>query len=94
MNEIIKNRPWINDILKKPEMQDITLINLYVYYLTNNNINKLLPIITSNSNISIRVLDWFVTNYCKKYNINYLNGLISFFPFKSYTHRVYETIIV
>ena len=71
MNEIIKNRPWINDILKKPEMQDITLINLYVYYLTNNNINKLLPIITSNSNISIRVLDWFVTNYSKKYNILY-----------------------
>ena len=71
MNEIIKNKPWIKEILNKPELQDITLINLYVYFLSNNNINKLLPIITSNSNVSIRVLDWFVTNYSKKHNIIY-----------------------
>ena len=71
MNEIIRNKPWIKEILNKPELQDITLINLYVYFLSNNNINKLLPIITSNSNVSIRVLDWFVTNYSKKHNIIY-----------------------
>jgi hypothetical protein len=100
MNEIIKNRPWINDILKKPEMQDITLINLYVYYLTNNNINKLLPIITSNSNISIRVLDWFVTNYSKKYNIlyklnnddnNYFNVYLQYkCQLKSYKKKLFD----
>ena len=33
--------------------------------------NKIIPILTSNSKISIRVLDWFVTNYSKKYNIIY-----------------------
>ncbi len=71
METIIKNNPWFKEILKKPELQDITLQNLYEFYLTDNNISKILPIITSNSHISIRVLDWFVTNYSKKYNIMY-----------------------
>lgn len=71
METIIKNNPWFKDILKRPELQDITLRNLYEFYLTDNNISKILPIITSNSHMSIRVLDWFVTNYSKKFNIMY-----------------------
>ena len=71
MDIIIKNKPWFKEILKKPELQDITLRNLYDFFLQNDSINKVLPIITSNSNISIRVLDWFVTNYSKKCNIIY-----------------------
>ena len=71
MNNIINDKPWFREILKKPELQDITLRNLYEFYLFNNCIYKIIPIITSNSNISIRVLDWFVTNYSKKFNIIY-----------------------
>jgi hypothetical protein len=71
MDLILKERPWFKEVFKKPELQDIILKNLYEYYLTNNNIMKILPIITSNSNISIRVIDWFVTNYSKKNNIIY-----------------------
>lgn len=61
--EKIKNNYIINS--------DSILLSLYEYYLKDNNIDKILPIITSNSSISIRVLDWFVTNYSKKYNIIY-----------------------
>ena len=71
MDIIIGLKPWFVEVLKKQELQDITLRNLYQFYLCNDNIFKILPIITSNSNISIRVLDWFVTNYSKKYNIIY-----------------------
>lgn len=71
MDAIIKDKPWFREILKKPELQDITLRNLYEFYLGNNCIYKILPIITSNSIISIRVLDWFATNYSKKFNIIY-----------------------
>jgi hypothetical protein len=71
MDIIIGLKPWFVEVLKKQELQDITLRNLYQFYLCNDNIFKILPILTSNSNISIRVLDWFVTNYSKKYNIIY-----------------------
>jgi hypothetical protein len=78
MDIILKEKSWFKEILKKPELQDITLRNLYEYYLSNDNIHLILPIITSNSNISIRVLDWFVTNYSKKKNIIYeLNNNIN-----------------
>ena len=69
MEAIILKYPWFKVILD--DIQDITLKNLYEFYLTDDNINIILPIITSNSNISIRVIDWFVTNYAKKNNIIY-----------------------
>jgi hypothetical protein len=71
MDTIIKNKPWVNELLKRNELQDIMLRSLYEFYLTGDNIQKILPIITSNSRISIRLLDWFVTNYSKKNNIIY-----------------------
>lgn len=71
MDIILQENPWFNNILESPELQDITLRNLYEFYLQNRNIYRVIPIITSNSKISIRVIDWFVTNYSKKYNTTY-----------------------
>ena len=71
MNSIIKDKPWLLNIIKQNDLNDILLINLYEYYLLNNNIHTIIPIISSNSKISIRIIDWFVTNYSKKNNIIY-----------------------
>ena len=49
---------------------------LIKYY--SNNINKLTNIITQKNILSLRILDWLVTNYAKKYNVVYLlvkNGI-------------------
>ena len=53
------------------DKKDILLPSLYTFYKTNNNIDIILPIIMGTSRISIRVLDWFVTNYSKTYKIAY-----------------------
>jgi hypothetical protein len=37
------------------------------FYKTNNNLSKMLQIITGESKISLRIVDWFATNYAKKY---------------------------
>jgi hypothetical protein len=48
---------------------DLLLRNLLVFYDTNknNNLDNMLRIITGESKISLRIVDWFATNYAKKY---------------------------
>jgi hypothetical protein len=55
---------------------DLLLKNLLVFYNVydedrnynvNNNLDKMLRIITGESKISLRIVDWFATNYAKKY---------------------------
>ena len=41
--------------------------NLLKFYNENNNMDKMLSIINGQSNISLRIVDWFTTNYAKKY---------------------------
>lgn len=51
---------------------DILLDSLKVYYQEEGNMESLLEIILqTNNKISLRIIDWFVTNYSKKYNIYY-----------------------
>lgn len=45
----------------------ILLDNLMIFYNKNDNIDKILPIINGESKISLRLIDWFVTNYSKKH---------------------------
>jgi hypothetical protein len=53
------------------DKNDILLPSLYSFYSENNHIDIILPIILGNSKISIRILDWFVTNYSKMFQIEY-----------------------
>jgi len=67
---------------------ELLIIKLLTFYENNNNLEILLPIILQKTRISLRLLDWFVTNYCKKNNIKYninINGNETlFFPYKNY----------
>jgi hypothetical protein len=45
----------------------LLLNNLLDFYKENNNLEKMLHIINGESNISLRIVDWFTTNYAKKY---------------------------
>ena len=44
------------------------------FYSVEENINTILPIIEQRSKISLRLVDWFVTNFSKKNNTNYKNS--------------------
>ena len=51
---------------------EILLDGLTEFFWENNErINQMLPIINGQSKISLRVLDWFVTNYCRKNKTKY-----------------------
>jgi hypothetical protein len=53
---------------------DLLLKNLMVFYRTdeNDNLDDMLRIITGESKISLRIVDWFSTNYAKKYYTLYV----------------------
>jgi hypothetical protein len=55
---------------------NLLLSTLNVFYQKDNNIDKMLSIINGQSSISLRLVDWFVTNYSKKHFVIYpLNGI-------------------
>ena len=45
----------------------LLLNNLMNFYKTQENLDKMMNIINGESAISLRIVDWFVTNYSKKY---------------------------
>jgi hypothetical protein len=46
---------------------DLLLKNLMTFYKDEKQLTRMLTIITGESSISLRIVDWFVTNYAKKY---------------------------
>ena len=46
---------------------DLLLSNLMEFYNKNDNLDKMMRIINGESEISLRIVDWFVTNFAKKY---------------------------
>ena len=59
--------------------QNSLLLNkLIEFYIQNDNMEKILPIINGESSISLRLIDWFTTNYAKQkfivYNLSTKDG--------------------
>ena len=78
----------VSSISSKESLLKIKLLEFY----TQSNLKILLPIILQQTRLSLRSLDWFVTNYSKKYNTSYIfskNGEnITYFPFKNYKSQL------
>lgn len=79
----------MDEYLTKETLLYDSLIN---FYSNKSNLDILLPIIEQKSNISLRILDWLVTNYSKKYNVTYeiyKNGIKNlFFIYISYKNQL------
>ena len=67
---------------KYTTQNELLLKNLLTYYDNEENLNKMLNIINGESRISLRIVDWFVTNYAKKnftvFNILKNNNTVRF----------------
>ena len=54
---------------KISDSKDLLMSSLSKFYNSRNHIHTILPIIEGHSKVSLRLIDWFVTNYSKKNNI-------------------------
>lgn len=52
--------------------EDLILRKLLSFYKDEAKMDRILPIINGKSRVSLRLVDWFTTNYSKKYFTSYL----------------------
>jgi hypothetical protein len=64
------------------------LYRLERFYANADNLQNVKDILNGTSSISLRLIDWFVTNYAKKYNVSYLTQqnkhIIVYLAYKSH----------
>ena len=65
--------------------QELLLVSLNNFYQETKNKECIISILNGEGKISLRIIDWFVTNYAKKHNIEYLIKTKMNSPKRSYT---------
>tara|TARA_B000000475_G_C15959447_1_gene432308 strand:- start:449 stop:958 length:510 start_codon:yes stop_codon:yes gene_type:complete len=63
---------------------DLLLEKLNKFFDIEKNKQVLIDVLNNKYNISLRIIDWFVTNYCKKYNIGWNLDNIRFVVYINY----------
>jgi hypothetical protein len=68
----------IGETRKKKKIEckpELIISSLHTFYSTCPYIDKIMPYLVGDTTISLRLIDWFVTNYCRKFFVGYpLNG--------------------
>jgi hypothetical protein len=65
----MNNRVATMDIQSK---EQLVLHRLSTFYSNGDLLERVKAIITGNSRISLRLIDWLVTNYAKKHNVSFM----------------------
>lgn len=77
---------------KIADSKDLLMSSLSKFYNSKNNIHTIIPIVEGISNVSLRLIDWFVTNYSKKHNIvitkEVNNNILHFNVYLSYRSQL------
>lgn len=74
MEQIQSQEQWVLHRLEK-------------FYSNQNHITKVSDILSGKSNLSLRLIDWFVTNYAKKFNVAFTTNdkyVIVYLSYKSH----------
>jgi hypothetical protein len=68
--------------------QELIIQSLQAFYANRSDLVELLKIIEGDSNMSLRLIDWFVTNYSKFHNISYIHKTQDFFVYIDYKNQL------
>ena len=67
---------------------DLLMESLTEFFTHQKNLNQMLPIVTKRANISLRILDWFVTNFAKEEPVVYTFNDKIFNVYNSYKDQL------
>jgi hypothetical protein len=68
-NTNMNNKSASSVLLHRASAKGLLIVSLSRYFSEGGRIHRILPYITGESNISLRLIDWFVTNYTRKHNV-------------------------
>jgi hypothetical protein len=68
--------------------QELIIQSLQQFYMNRSDLKEILQIIESETNISLRLIDWFVTNYARYHNISYILKGNEFFVYLDYKNQL------
>jgi hypothetical protein len=63
-------------------------MSLQTFYSNHKDLPEILELLQGTSPISLRLIDWFVTNYAKRHSIGYLLGGQEFMVYMSYKSQL------
>lgn len=68
--------------------QELIVSSLQKFYATRTDMKEILPILQGTSDLSLRLVDWFVTNYAKKHNTGYILEGQEFLVYMNYKSQL------
>ena len=73
---------------KIPCRRELLILSLQKFYNSRNDLDKLIPILQGQGELSLRLIDWFVTNYAKKHHVSYMLGGQEFIVYLNYKSQL------
>ena len=68
--------------------QELIIQSLQNFYTNRSDLKEILNITEGESSMSLRLIDWFVTNYAKFHNISYIHKGQEFFVYIDYKNQL------
>ena len=73
---------------KIPCRRELLIMSLQRFYSARTDLHKLIPILKGEGDLSLRLIDWFVTNYAKKHHVTYLLAGQEFIVYLNYKSQL------
>ncbi len=73
---------------KIPCRRELLVLSLQRFYSSRPDLHSLVPILKGEGDLSLRLIDWFVTNYAKKHHVSYISNGQEFIVYLNYKSQL------
>jgi hypothetical protein len=87
---LFDSTPIMSDTRKRkiPCRRELLIFSLQRFYSSRTDLENLISILKGEGDISLRLIDWFVTNYAKKHHVSYILANQEFSVYLNYKSQL------